>query len=171
MKTKRRFLWIGCVLVCLAISMGALFKKPEEPPAPRARFLGFTYASNSWPMARFSVTNDATTPQLAMLVAKWDDHGIVRPAMKGRESIGARFIRAPLPGRYWTNVSLPVPSTNVGWFVEVASAPEHSAIEGALGRLSSLMRAVGIEVHWGLKPMRLSGEKVVVPKYEEGRSN
>ena len=171
MNAKRRIFWIGCGLVSLAICMGALFQKREEPPAPSVRFLGFTYSSNSWPMARFSVTNDAATPQLAMLVAGWDDHGIVRPAMKGRESIGARFIRPPLPGRCWTNVSLPVPSTNVVWHVEAFSAPVQSATDGVLARISGWLRGVGIEVFWGIKVFRPSGEKVVVPKYEEGRSN
>lgn len=133
--------------------------------------MGFTYASNSWPSALFSVTNVAAIPQMVLLAGEWDDGGIVRPAMRGSKQIEARFIRPPLPAGGGTNVSMPVPSTNVVWFVEVNFAPEHSAMEAVAQRISRFMRSIGINVYWGLRPLRRSGERVIVPKYDEGRGN
>ncbi len=171
MKSQRRVVLAACGLVCLLIGLGVLFWKRDEAPAPRVQFLGFTYASNSSPTALFSVTNDALLPQMVSFWAEWEDSGIHRPAMSGKKQIAARFVSPPLPVGGGTNFFMPVPSPNVAWFVNVYSAPAHSEIEGALGRISKFMRSIGIEVYWGLKPMRPSGEKVVVPKYEEGRSD
>lgn len=171
MKAKRRFFLAGLAVGCLVITLGVLFQKRSDAPPPRVQFLGFAHASNGWPTARFSVTNDAAMLQMVILAGEWDDAGIVRPAMRGNKQVEARFIHPPLPAGGGTNVSIPVPSTNVVWFVEVASAPEHSAMEGIAQSISGFMRSIGINVYWGLKPLRRNGERVIVPKHAEDRGN